>query len=255
MSVWVADRVGSGDAQDRAGALRLVLSMPLPRAESAKGFWRDWGQVHGRLYAAEITSAAGDDFELRILALYADTLTAQDALAMPGSLGAFLTSPLLIETPSHTNRYASFLNSLLLSLLGGRGFERKDAFTAIGQYAMRQEKPPWIRISGRECSFFFAEPSADELQLPALDHVGILGVAVVLCVTVEIERAVQADMTWLGWQMSENGYTRTLNSYLRKRAERVAIELPDLPVPPEFEQVLRDWAEGQVNFVEFHAGT
>ena len=28
------------------------------------------------------------------------------------------------------------------------------------------------------------------------------------------------------------------------------IPLPDLPVPEEFKQVFRDWAEGKVNFTE-----
>jgi hypothetical protein len=49
---------------------------------------------------------------------------------------------------------------------------------------------------------------------------------------------------------SQLGVFRDLYSYVEHRhAQSLAGKLPDLPVPEEFKQVLRDWAEGKTDFI------
>jgi hypothetical protein len=50
------------------------------------------------------------------------------------------------------------------------------------------------------------------------------------------------------------GLSGLLYRHAARRANWEAEPLPDLPVPEQFRQLFRDWAEGRVNFVEFPEG-
>jgi hypothetical protein len=48
----------------------------------------------------------------------------------------------------------------------------------------------------------------------------------------------------------ELGPLRDLHDYIKCRSGPApGRPLPDLPVPEEFKQIFRDWAEGRVNFI------
>jgi hypothetical protein len=81
-----------------------------------------------------------------------------------------------------------------------------------------------------------------------LDPFTYLGGAAVFLMSAELDRTIpshelESDPTRLG-SFSD------LYLYVEfRQAPESALLLPDLPVPEEFRQVFRDWAEGKVNFV------
>ena len=266
LSTRVAAMVGSGDAARVGAGLWLALtvgfisnagasdkSANLPQEENA--FWLGWSREQAGRYAAELLTRSAADKDLRITALYTDALSVGDALAMPDGLGALLdVSPTTFESGGYRRWYPPYFENFLHSLLLKSYRRRTTAFTAIGQHAQTQGKPPWARIASLPSPPFLLRGTGDETQLPALDDVGNLGVVIVICVAVEVQQDWGLAMTDLLRLAPADDYAQALLPYVMKRLEGSPGQLPDLPIPPEFGQVLRDWAEGRVNFVQVGKG-
>ena len=172
----------------------------------------------GHLYVAELAASSARDKNLRIIAVYAGALSAQDALAMPDGLRTFMeVSPVSFETPYHARAYAAYFESLIDALRQQDLPLAENAFIAIGQHVMSQGKPPWIRMAREEIpSYSIGSPDSYK-QLPTLDRVGILGVAVVLCIAAEAQFKVRLDVQQLNSKAPGTDYMRVLFLYLRKR--------------------------------------
>ncbi len=262
VSSRIASLVNSGDADLRAGGLRLVASLPLPSSE-LDASWRSWARDQCQLYAAEIVSAAVNDADLRVLAIYAEVLTPREAIALPGGLTVLATvAPIITVTRRGTVHSVvpttSYVAALARAILTTAvGVEVTSGITAIGHHLACHPELPWAIGPARRSPGltqvvwdFMVQPR----ELPVLSHDGNFGMAAVLCLAVEMEQILFIP-TLPGRKDLEEpdpGSMRPLVWYIARRLGGHTAELPDLPVPTEFGQLLRDWADGRIDFVEFH---
>jgi hypothetical protein len=66
---------------------------------------------------------------------------------------------------------------------------------------------------------------------------------------ISVESDESSPVQVLGEDPARLGPFSHLDFYMRRRRrEGLSLALPELPVPDEFKQVFRDWAEGKVNF-------
>ncbi len=84
-------------------------------------------------------------------------------------------------------------------------------------------------------------------QISKLDETTWLGLAAVVCVSYELGLVNTA----LHGRSIEEMDAGLLHFYVACRDLGVQQEKEDLPVPMEFRQVFREWAEERVSFVEF----
>jgi len=277
LSKRLADIVESDDAPIRADGLRLAASLPhltdpllfeiggtkdyrkIIASLENRSFWQNWSREQSLLHAAEFISGATRDKELRVLALHENMLSPQDALAMPGGLSVLATTKSII-VEKHDNQYRTFWPAYMFSLASHLinpsaplSPDNEASFIAIGDYALGQQSPPWIRMPAPDETHSLYVHDPREIRIPVLDELGNLGVAIVMCAAVE---SAWGPQRWFGRLLpsaAENDRVNPLLWYLDHRAAGGAGELPELPVPVTFRQVLRDWAEKRVSFVEFLA--
>jgi NACHT domain len=273
MSTRMAAMVASPKAATRTDGLRLAVTVPaligaqpfafaeLPVSDEDRSFWNDWSQEQSRLHAAEFVSCATRDESLRILALFVDMLKPQDALSMPGGLSVIAAVGPLFYRPSEDSDlgsiskipYMTYLADLLLRPGDPLPIQYVSALTAIGRYIINQQRTPWIHITAPdELEVDQTLRALTEAQLPVLDEAGNLGVAVVLCVSLErVRNTLRSSHRSRSILVPGNGNTHPLLWYINKRLTADASELPELlTVPQQFRQLFRYWAEERVNFVE-----
>jgi len=66
---------------------------------------------------------------------------------------------------------------------------------------------------------------------------------------ISVESPGSSPVQVLAEDPAQLGPFSDLDFYMRRRREGPSLALlPELPVPDEFKQVFRDWAEGKVNF-------
>lgn len=87
-----------------------------------------------------------------------------------------------------------------------------------------------------------------------------LGVAATVCIDQELEFHSGNDLFYLAavtltpQELRKTDIAGTLRRYAARRENRAPESLPDLPVPLEFRQALRDWAKERVNFTQAPEG-
>jgi len=125
-----------------------------------------------------------------------------------------------------------------------------SGLAAVGQYFIDHPQPPWIAGETVSWSEYYWEPNPrwDKRKRPeSLDPVIYLGAAGVLLISDESDKSrPPADV--LGGDASRLGAFSDLYAYMERRRGKRGQPLPELPVPDEFKQLFRDWAESQVNF-------
>ena len=264
MSSWLAAKVASERGATRNDGLRLALRVPNliigreplfkipPPTNEILDFWKGWSQGQCHRHSAELTAGAVTDEDLRTLAVYAGEVKLEDALAMPGGLDALFTVAPIIVTDGENHTYTRSLFPYAVSfsrrLLRAHDSHPPDMgeLTSIGQYVTGRT-PPWIRDPFREGSAIAYNHVTGYEHLLTLDEVANLGTAVLLCATLEFDSALRRKVENLS-SSSENGRVELLFRYLMYRLNGHH-RLPDLPVPVEFRQLFRDWAEKRVDFV------
>lgn len=215
MSSHIGTMVVAGDAARRIEALRLALEV----GDYATPFWRNWSAEQANHYAEEISADSVQSSELRTSALYKKIITIEQALAMPGGLSALMEPvPRMLES----NLTAPYPADLYMGLPVS-GVIAEGEFAVIGRYVISHPKPPWIRASNYDFSLL---DICDEVLLresgALLDELTGLGFAAIHAMCSEV----------FGWD-----------------GER---PWADLPMPSQFRQIFRDWADRKVNFVEVH---
>jgi hypothetical protein len=127
----------------------------------------------------------------------------------------------------------------------------KSAAAAIGRYLADHSSLPWIKgslpmemvsVADLDEDYYFNQ-LVGRIQLTAVDEMESLGIAASACMGYEL----------LGHRWSFAGPrpdSPVLFGYIANRSNSADYELGDLTVPDEFKKVFRDWAAGQVNFVD-----
>lgn len=89
-------------------------------------------------------------------------------------------------------------------------------------------------------------PESDDIKRSDLDPLTYLGAAGVFLMMAEIDESWSADV--VDGTTSQLGPFSDLCAYVERRQGKPGGPLPELPVPDEFKQLFRDWAEGKVDF-------
>jgi hypothetical protein len=263
VSAWIAALVASDEPARQLTGLKLAVSLDVPLWGTWKGrgpdlspddpmqlFWRERSQQNAVTYRRAIVGAAADYPYMRRLALINDLITVEQALDMHGGL-----LPLL-----QTQRVGIFGLKYSSQLVGGFWHLRTadtptgdlsgriNAFTAVGRYLSDHPQLPWTAGKAQRWSEFDWSVPVEENAWPTrLDPLAYLGAAGTLLISAESDAARPSHV--LTGDPSRFGQFRDLYAYIEARLSRELVQpLPDLPLPDDFKQVFRDWAENKINF-------
>jgi hypothetical protein len=211
-------------------------------------FWESRLRRVVQKHASIMIAAARQDASLRMDVLRHGLITVRQATEMSGGLGVIFRSSLDFI------RYAdapAYLERVFLAFLNGwpaYGMPPAvDDLAAIGEYLRAHPDPPWLRGSIDDWTAWTAKP--EEPYAPGaaktLSDDAWLGAAAIVSIVTE-----KGEPTWPydKRKPDELGPLRGLLPYLKRRAGADPGGLPDLPVPTEFQQKFRDWAEGRIDF-------
>jgi hypothetical protein len=122
-----------------------------------------------------------------------------------------------------------------------------DDLTAFGRYLIDHAQPPWVRGSVDPWLDSIWEDIADKdlshLQRGSLSY---FGAVITMLIAIECMEAIT-----LPDKRRSLGPISELHPYIAQRwGIGPASKPPEVPVPQGFSQVLYDWSESKVNFVE-----
>ena len=209
--------VASDQEPVKLTGLQIALSMAIPGTQRG-GFWANWSEKLTTLYAAEVEDFSAHSPALRTLALFTSVISIDQALAMPGGFCAISQRyPIIGIGPLVP--YPRYMIPKIAS-------EAPDSasaavFTAVGKYLVDHPTLPWA--SGPPDRFHSLTNRIDKLTNANLDDFSGLGGAA--------SYAVHAEF---------RGLERT----------SMGLAIERLPIPSQFRQLFRDWADGNVNLVE-----
>jgi hypothetical protein len=252
--------VVSDNPETRLNGLQLAMSLdvgPCPPGERGpdlpydhrlRMFWEERARENCKKYQQEIIAAAAEHIDIRHTAVRQGAVTVAQAIDMKEGL-----LPLLQGQPARIFGFGSWVAYLLNILrdLANNPEDREDivVMTAVGQHLTRYPDPPWV--TGKVDRWYWTDYSKlQEGEIPAsVTPVAFLGTAAIALMTAETELA--KNIRDLQGKPSRGlGPFSVLYEYMTHRnAPGSGTPLPDLPVPEEFKQVFRDWAEGKINFI------
>jgi hypothetical protein len=223
MSNRIAAMVMSSDKATRVEGLLLVLEFNLNVLEldqnGGSTFWSRWSAEQASRYAAEVTAEAARSCRLRTPALDAHVISLEQALEMPGGLGALLEMyPQLLSLTSPEPYPIALLTKLGPQPGGSQATaDVIHQFVLIGNYLIRNPDPPWARVTGVNWM---------TMQVP-----------------LSIERSDRLDnFSGLGIAAAHAMYQEV--------AKNNRIQLSHLPMSAQFRELFQDWADRRVNFIE-----
>jgi len=209
--------ITTGQQSAKLAGLQILLSMTIPGIRRDK-FWHDWCEKFTILYAAEVQTSSAHSPALRTLALFTSIISIDQALAMPGGFDAISQRyPIIGVGP---------LVPYPLYMTPDHGSADPDlaavaVATAVGKYLVDHPALPWA--SGPPDRFGTIGSYLDRLTKANLDDLSGLGSAAAYAVNAEFR-----------------GLERT----------SMGPAILKLPMPSQFRQLFRDWADGRVNLVE-----
>jgi hypothetical protein len=230
VDIAVSDVIGSGDQAAQVRALRVAMP---GNPELRDAF------VHR--HSAAVLAAAQTDAFIRHAALYHGVIIVAQALDMPGGLNMLCRQPFGLRFG-----WVPFLSRRANDILHGQSaLERPEVtadLTAVGEYLIKRPGLPWL-TEAKGWHFFAEEYDGAPLRLTPT---AFLAAAALLSIVFENNE--------LGSQYegsaSPSVMLRELHPYFARRGGHdPGAALPDLPVPGQFQQIFRDWADRRVNFI------
>jgi hypothetical protein len=219
ISTRIEEVLQSGNATAVREALLIILEIGYDERWSVwrpAEYWIRWSDDLASRYSAKIIAESARSSILRDLAIKRQVLSLEQALEMPGGLGALMQfSPgllsvanrtpypqTLVENLDTTSRYSDCINNLAIA----------------GSYLVDHRDMPWARLASKWTETVVGQPPVPSLSHPLTS----LGYAAIVAMWNEI---------------SHQGF--------RNRPEIT------LPMPEGFHEIFQDWSEGRINFVEF----
>jgi hypothetical protein len=259
--------IASSDPAARQNGLRLAIWGPygitwfgdngphIAQQHPLARFWRDRRDDNVRDYADLIVSEAPNDPGMRNTAIWANLITVDQALEMPGGVvRLFRNSP----TGIFGGRWGSEILSSARNLANGRpshhlpdGMPTMVAqvaqFAALGQYFMNRPAPPWIQGKVELWPGYFASHPQDAGEAnQSLDSVSYLGAAITLLIAAEAAGTRVPPPEGRRWF----GPLADLYPYVLSRwGLGTPGELGHLQIPSNFRSLFRDWATRKIDFV------
>jgi hypothetical protein len=226
MNTRIAAMVISDDQTTRTEGLLLTLEIG---QDDTSTFWSQWSAEQADRYLTEIIAAAARSNRLRKPALDAHIISLEQALRMPGGLGALMEiHPELLRMNAPDPYPVSVYDNLMQGSQASLDPIRELAL--IGRYLASNPDLPWARITAPPPRSY-AWTNFTEMTCQQLDNFSGLGVAAVCAMYSEIM-----------------GDSRE-REIIRIEAIR-ELPLTTLPMPARFKKLFQDWHHGRVNFVE-----
>jgi hypothetical protein len=220
-------------------------------------FWDEVGHHLILEYADELRAAAADDLMLLDVTLVHGLTEAASVLEQRGLSTFFQSwSSEIIAwqwVPYAVRSLAAFLAARAGSTLLSRppASIAAASLDAIGSWIDNNPEPPFVTDPDGWQAFFngFLETlERDPDTEPPLSPCIFLGAAITLLISAEATPNIDLSRVVPG----RLGPLRPLHSYLVRRLGRrdsdKRVELPELPVPEEFQRLLRRWANREVDF-------
>jgi hypothetical protein len=230
------------------GLLGGLLVVP-PRMNN---FWTARAHELRLSHRELIATTARVSPSMQMSAIIRGIISVEDVLAMEdGLLSLLQIQPIDIFGASrHSHLLIAFY-----SLAKSNSPYDVSTFALVGQMISSQRQTPLIH--GKTdffCGFFPNDPITPETAPLELSADAYLGAAIVLLTC--IENGTESTVTeFISIAAKRTDQFSDLYGYIERRHFRkpetktIAPTLPYLPVPEEFRQVFRDWAEGKVNFI------
>lgn len=239
-----ANQVGFVNAVRFALSLsRVVRSSDHVFGDRERAFWKSREDANIQRHAATVLAVAETDVYVRLVALRCGYIRVTQALNLPGGLNA-----LCRETTNFFNdNNGSYLGPVFNALsYGWPAFGVSSAvrdLQAIGKYLMDRE-PPWFHESSMPRLFQTENLKPENFgKVSQMNFIAFLGAAAMLSGLTERDKRLLHTS-------QELGPLQSLWPYLQRRSNaNLPIALPELPVPDEFRQKFRDWAERKLDFV------
>ena len=203
-----------------------------------------------RAHAAEVTEAAEEDLHLRNFAIWLGFISVRQALEMPGGLSALFHEPWDFMATAVDPYLKTACGALLMGWPAFTDAAIVADLQAVGEYLRDHPRLPWVHDPAArlfEKSFWEAlAPSVPAAAPGSFDATACLGGVALMAILSENDRTDILERS-----TRRTGPLCGILPYLERRSGGGPdAGLPDLPVPEEFRQVFRDWAEGRVNFTE-----
>ncbi|WP_328846921.1 NACHT domain-containing protein [Streptomyces sp. NBC_00258] len=252
----IAEAVGSSDAVRKRSGLLLAGYVAVPSNEvssAVSAFWWEFVRRTVGEYAAEFLAAAPDDIGLMDVCLGHELADLGDFFDEWGlEFGSLFESwPMGIFGRGHAwSPYAA--RCVFVLLIGGPGCRPAFETTlrdcaAVGAWVREHPDPPWVGRAedvSHFLDYIVGELAAGESRVhAALDSDGFLGAAVLLLTSLEVSSEPPVDRL-----SAVLGPLTALFPYAEARCNGGDGDLPDLPVPDGFGELLRAWARHGVNF-------
>jgi hypothetical protein len=254
----IAEMVTSDNLATRLNGLRFAMWLDngprMSRGDAGPGlpydsrlsrFWEDRASKNIHIYKEEIITAAAQHVDIRNSALRRSVITVEQALEVDADL-----LPLLSHQSAHIFSliWSGYLPNMLANLMAHGASQGMGAdMRAVGSYLTEHSDLPWAH--GRVSPYRYFDYNKTLVRKASrLDQISYLGAAAILLMSLEGDSPYR--MQTVDQEPSRLGPISGLYGYIERRlAGEPGPPLPDLPVPEEFRQVFRDWAEGKVNFV------
>lgn len=264
-SIWTM--VNSSKSHMHVNGLMLAIALHIPLTVNWDGagpelpknnqlslHWSTQARNNAITYKAEITTASANHPKLRRIALTRQVINVTQALQPEGGLLMLLRKQ---DDGLFNSIHFGYLHESFFSLsiqwphLPSYAISRHiQDFVEMGYHIVRYPQPPWIPSISDSWHFPLRgeriRPRTGEAP-PAVTPAAYLGAAVTLLIAIESTPAMEGDLQ--GFNSSRLGLFQELYPYIVHRYVSNSRSLPDLPVPYEFKQVFRDWADNKVNFV------
>lgn len=248
----VAEKIRSSDRGSLVSMVRFVASLCHASPESfwenddLKFFWISRADDLIQINTAAVVAAAETDAFVRLIALQTHLLTMREALSMTGGLRILSQGSVPFFRNSVLSPYLAHVFSAFLE--GWPAFGEVaiiDDLVAVAEYLLNHPEPPWVFGASRRREGVIGDEhdKATPGTFSPLNNMAYFGAAVILSVMTE-----SAEQTYQ-FTPRKLGPLGDLFPYLaRRQGANASTGLPDLPLPYEFEQTFRRWAEGRVNF-------
>ena len=261
ISAWIAAMVASDAPATHLNGLCLATCLTVPlwgnwkgrgpdlvRSDPLGDYWQEQMLGHERTYESAIAASAVEHGGMRTVAVGRGFITVRQALAMPGDLTSLLEGQ---RMPIFGITWMSYLAGQFNGLRSSRPDRAVTAFTEVGHYLISRRTPPWV-VGRKDLSDALdliprsrKRPTSPRLHLPPAAYLGAAG-----ALLTSIESIMKSRGAFSVADPRELGPLRDLHDYIECRGDPASRRpLPNLPVPEEFKQIFRDWAEGRVNLI------
>jgi hypothetical protein len=220
-----------------------------PAGTQAEASWEPYADNILAMHSEALTVAAQHHIYLCRTALAHGYITTKQVLEMHQGLDVLFRN--YSGFFPDEGRWGPYIEAALRELISADPISSESVvvqdLTAIGEYLQIKPELPWVADINKSLTISLQtadQPRRDGSSI-YLSKATYLGAAAVITIIAESRE------NGMRWTRAEFGQLLRLYPYLVRRHNPFGSsgELPDLPVPAEFEKLFRFWADGKINLI------